>query len=48
VVRSSEVISSIIAVAASQRLRSKSVRGMFMSITTNFFRGPRIKRANVS
>jgi hypothetical protein len=32
-VRSSEVRSSIIAVAASHRLRSVSVRGMFMSIT---------------
>jgi hypothetical protein len=31
--RSSEVIRSIIAVAASQRLRSGSVRGMFISIT---------------
>jgi hypothetical protein len=36
VLRSSEVIRSIIAVAASHRLRSVSVRGMFMSITITY------------
>jgi hypothetical protein len=33
ILRSSEVISSIMAVIASQRLRSVSVRGMFITIT---------------
>jgi hypothetical protein len=32
--RSSEVMRSIMAVTASQRLRSVSVRGMFITITT--------------
>jgi hypothetical protein len=36
-VRSSDVMRSIIAVTASQRLRSVSVRGMFISITNYLF-----------
>jgi hypothetical protein len=42
-VRSSEVIRSIIAVAPIHRLMSVSVRGIFISITTFFSHGPRIK-----
>jgi hypothetical protein len=44
---SSEVISSIIAVAASQMLRSVNVNGMFRSITTTVAFRPRIKCAHV-
>jgi hypothetical protein len=44
--RSSEVMRSIIAVAASQRLMSVSVRGMFISITTAFY-SPTKKKARL-
>ena len=43
--RSSEVIRSTTAVTDSQRLRSESVRGIIMSITTIYCSRPRKKRA---
>jgi hypothetical protein len=42
--RSSEVIRSIIAMAASQRLRSESVKGISISITFTYYRKPRKKQ----
>jgi hypothetical protein len=47
-VRSSEVIISIIAMTASHKLRSVSVRGIFMLITITITSRPRIMRAHLN